>query len=179
MTLADARILVVYATRHGSTEGVARRISARLRERGASVDVRRVDDVDHIAAYDAVVVGSPVYNQRWLPEADRFVQEHASSLTGRQVWMFSVGSFSDTKRLIGGLMRREPSNIAELSALVKPRDYRVFAGRIERDQWPLPSRLFYRMFGGRMGDNRDWDLIDNWASGIGRELEAQIALAHS
>jgi hypothetical protein len=49
-------------------------------------------------------------------------------------------------------------------------DYRVFAGVIDRHQWPLGSRLFYHALGGRLGDNRNWKAIDSWAACIARTL---------
>jgi menaquinone-dependent protoporphyrinogen oxidase len=87
------RLLVIYATRHGSTQGVAERICVRLRECGAGAEVRPAEDAEllDIEGYDPVVLGSPVYSQRWLPEADRFVEAHAVELAARPVWLFSVG----------------------------------------------------------------------------------------
>jgi hypothetical protein len=58
--------------------------------------------------YDAVVLGSAVFNQRWLPEADEFAQRNRKTLAARPVWLFSVGTFGDRKPIIGPLMRREP-----------------------------------------------------------------------
>jgi menaquinone-dependent protoporphyrinogen oxidase len=162
-----ARVLVAYATEHGSTKGVAERIAARLAEAGAQVDARPVDD---LAEYDAVVLGSGVYNQRWIPSAAGFLRANSAALAARPVWLFSVGSFGDTRRGIGKLMRREPREIGEFQDAIHPRDYRVFAGAIQRHQWPLPSRLFFHAFGGRFGDNRDWPEIEGWAKSIARAL---------
>ena len=105
-------VLVVYASRHGATEGIAARIAARLADSGAAVDLRRVDQVEALDAYDAVVFGAPVYDQSWPPEADRFVTAHRDALAARPLWLFSVGSFGDTKRLIGPLTHKEPKGIA-------------------------------------------------------------------
>ena len=55
-------VLVGYATKHGSTRGVAERIAARLREHGLGVDVRALRGTEDAAAYDAVVFGSAVYS---------------------------------------------------------------------------------------------------------------------
>ena len=82
------------------------------------------------------------------------------------MWLFSVGTFGDHKRLIGGLMKREPRNIRALERVIEARDYRVFAGVIDRRQWPYLSRLFFHLLGGRLGDNRDWHAIERWADEI-------------
>ena len=165
-----SNVLVVYASAHGSTKEVAERIAARLSERGARVSVRPVDEADDIEAYDAVILGSAVYSQSWIPNASEFSRRNADVLADRRVWLFSVGSFGDTHRGIGRLMKKEPRDIEEIQEAVHPLDYRVFAGTIERDQWPLVSRLFFHAFGGRFGDNRDWPEIDAWADGIAQRL---------
>ena len=164
-----AHVLVAYATAHGSTNGVAERIATRLAEAGAQVDARSVDYVDDLAGYDAVVLGSG-YNQSWIPSATGFLRANSAALAARPVWLFSVGCFGDTHPGIGKLMRREPREIGEFQDAVHPREYRVFAGVLQRHQWPLPSRLFFHAFGGRFGDNRDWPEIEGWANSIARTL---------
>ena len=164
-------VLVVYASRHGATEGIADRIASRIRASGASVDVRHVDETQTLEDYDAVVFGAPVYDGSWPPEADRFVAAHGDSLAARPLWLFSVGAFADTKRLIGSVMLKEPKRIAEIRAATHPIEYRVFQGVVHRHQWPFWSRLFFHAFGGRFGDHRDWPVIDAWAQ--------HIALAHA
>src|SRR5687767_12506959 len=134
-------VLVVYSSRHGATEGIAARIAARLAGSGTTVDLRRVDEVADLDPYEAVVFGAPVYDQSWPPEADRFVSEHREALAARPLWLFSVGSFGDTKRLIGPLTRREPKRIEEIRAAIGPREYRVFQGVIRKHQWPFWSRM--------------------------------------
>ena len=53
-----------------------------------------------------------------------------------------------------------------MRASVRPFEYRVFQGVIRKRQWPLWSRVFFRDFGGRFGDHRDWPVIDAWAERI-------------
>ena len=164
-------VIVAFASRHGATRGVAERIAARLHERGLEVTLNRVEDAGDLPAGTAVVLGGPVYDGRWPPELDSFVDRHLRSLGSRPLWLFSVGTFGDTRRVLGPLMRREPRNIGEVRDALQPRDDRVFAGVILRHQWPLWSRMLFHAFGGRLGDNRDWAAIDAWADGIGRALE--------
>jgi menaquinone-dependent protoporphyrinogen oxidase len=159
-------LLVVFASRHGATAEIAARIATRLVESGASVDVRLVNEVETLDPYDAVVFGAPVYDPSWPPEASAFVAEYRDALAARPLWLFSVGSFGDTKRVIGPLTHKEPRDIEEIRAAVRPREYRVFQGVIRKHQWPFWSRVFYHAFGGRFGDHRDWPTIDAWADRI-------------
>lgn len=169
----DREVLVAYSTRFGSTAGVADRIAQALRRAGLPADVRLVGDLeeaDAVDRYAAVVVGGPVFSGAWLPEADAFFARHGAALAHRPVWLFSVGSFGDRRRGIGRMMKREPRQIDAITQAVRPRDYRVFAGVIRREQWPLPARIFFHLCGGRLGDNRDWDEIERWAGAIAAEI---------
>ena len=170
-----ARVLVVYCTRSGSTAGVARSIAAKLGEHGHGVDVREIPDAPGPRDYDAIVLGSPVFDGRWMSDAEGYVEGQRDGLRTRQVWLFSVGTFGDTKRLLGSLARREPRNIDALLEAARPRGYRVFAGVVDRAAWPWWSRMLFHAIGGRFGDNRDPDVIDAWASEIAEGLETTEA----
>lgn len=171
-------ILVAHASRHGATQEIAARIAGRLADAGLAAELRRVDEVEVLDDYDAVVFGAPVYDQSWPPEANDFVAEYREALSARPLWLFSVGAFGDTKRLIGPLTHKEPSGIAGIRADLRPREYRVFQGVIRKHQWPFWSRLFFHAFGGRFGDHREWDTIDAWADRIAAALTNLRSTAH-
>jgi menaquinone-dependent protoporphyrinogen oxidase len=181
MRRGDARgmtTLVAYASRHGATAEIAARIARQLADAGAAVELRDVDDVESLDEYETVVFGAPVYDQCWPPEANRFAAAYREELSKRSLWLFSVGSFGDTKPVIGRLTHKEPREIAEIRADLRPREYRVFQGVIHKNQWPFWSRIFFRAFGGRFGDHRDWPAIDAWAEQIARALSEFRASSH-
>jgi menaquinone-dependent protoporphyrinogen oxidase len=167
---AEPSVLVAYASRFGSTRGVAERIAATLEQAGVRVVCRAIAELEDLGEHSAAVIGSAVFNQRWLPEAESLVRGNRTALAALPVWLFSVGTFGDRKRLVGPLMKREPKGIGEVEAAIRPRGYRVFAGVIDRRQWPFLSRILYHAFGGRLGDNRDWEDIELWARVIAAEL---------
>jgi menaquinone-dependent protoporphyrinogen oxidase len=164
-------VLVGYASRHGSTRGVAERIASRLGDQADHVDLSSVEQIEDVTELDAIVLGSPVYDQSWLPECTQFVDRNLDALAARQVWLFSVGSFGDTHPLWGRFATKEPKEINALRDAIRPRQYRIFAGVIERNRWPFFSRLLFRAAGGHFGDNRDWPEIDAWAAGIARSMQ--------
>jgi menaquinone-dependent protoporphyrinogen oxidase len=170
--------LVTYASRHGATAEIAARIARKLADAGIAVDLRRVEDVGTLDKYETVVFGAPVYDQNWPPEANRFAAEHREALSERPLWLFSVGSFGDTKPVIGPLTRKEPREIAEIRTDLRPREYRVFQGVIHKHQWPFWSRVFFRAFGGHFGDHRDWPTIDAWAEQIASAMAELREPAH-
>lgn len=85
------RILVTYATCHGSTAEIARRIANRLESSGDAVECLAMSEVSHLSGYEAVVAGSAIYDQDWLDEARAFVSRFAPDLGALPVWLFSVG----------------------------------------------------------------------------------------
>ena len=167
------RVLIGYGSRFGSTQAIAARIADKIRARGADVDVRAADAITDVAPYDAIVLGSGVYDGSWTAEATNLVRRMAGALARKPTWLFSVGSFGDRHPVVGGLINKEPREIAEFEDAVHPREYRVFAGVIDLDQWPAWGRLLFRAFGGHAGDNRNWPDIDSWAEQIIDRLQSE------
>jgi menaquinone-dependent protoporphyrinogen oxidase len=66
------RVLVAYATDHGSTRGVADRIADRLRQRGVNAEARAAADVLEVSRYEAAVIGSAIHGGKWLLSARQF-----------------------------------------------------------------------------------------------------------
>ena len=83
--------LVVYASKHGATQGIAERIAAKLSEAGQGAKARPVAAVGDLTCYDAFVVGSAVYAAHWQKEASAFVQRNRAVLASKPVWLFSSG----------------------------------------------------------------------------------------
>ena len=71
--------LVVYASKHGATQGIAERIASTLNEAGQEAEARPVGAVDDLTCYDAFVVGSAVYAADWQKEASAFVQRNRAA----------------------------------------------------------------------------------------------------
>ncbi len=157
------KVLVVYASRHGTTAAIAARIADRLVEAGAVVELQSIDQVKALDDFDAVVFGAPVYNQSWPPEANGFVAAQREALAARPLWLFSVGSFGDTKRVMGRATHKQPKDIVQIRAELQPLEYRVFKGVIRKHQWPFWPRVFFRALGGHFDDHPDWPTIDAWA----------------
>jgi menaquinone-dependent protoporphyrinogen oxidase len=93
------KILVTYASRNGSTAGVAEAIGRTLAESGAAVEVRPMQDVQDLTPYHAVVAGSAIQRAQWLPEAMQFMQTHQGSFGPQTVChLFGLYDVSDARR---------------------------------------------------------------------------------
>lgn len=164
------KVLVGYAGVYGSTRGVAEQLAARLAEHNHTVDCLPVVEAGSVAGYEAFVLGSAVRSGSWLPEATSFVRRHPSTLARQLVWLFSVGLPATPNRWFS--WRSEPRQIDGFRMLIHPREHRVFAGALTREQLSSAQRAWFRLRGGRYGDHRDWAEINGWAEEIADRLTA-------
>jgi menaquinone-dependent protoporphyrinogen oxidase len=164
------KILVAYASRTGSTAGVAEAIGQTLAESGAPVEVRLMQDVKDLAPYRAVVAGSAIHGRQWLPEAMQFMRTHQAALVQKPFAAFLVCM---TLAMPGaGKYRQGVADWLEpVRALVRPVSEGLFAGVLDISQVPsLGDRLKFRLsvlFGvWSEGDHRDWNAIRAWAADL-------------
>jgi menaquinone-dependent protoporphyrinogen oxidase len=190
------KVLVVYASRHGATRGIAERIGHVLRSEGLETEVAPADHVSGVGTADAVVVGSAVYMGQWLKDAIEFVKRNEVVLAELPLWLFSSGPLpgtsmsKETKDLLTGALGPEdgPGSggrkaIEKISAATHPRDHRVFLGAFDpNDPAKVTSERLVRLLPAvrnnlPAGDFRDWDLIELWAHEIAATLELAVGRA--
>jgi menaquinone-dependent protoporphyrinogen oxidase len=165
----DDKILVTYASRNGSTAGVAEAIGKTLVENGVQVDVIPMEEVKDLSPYRAVVAGSAIRAANWLPEAMHFVQTYRAELARKPFAAFLV---CITLSMKNGEYRQQVDRwLDPVRALVHPVSIGLFAGTLEIRKVPsLSDRLKFSMSVkmGLMseGDHRDWDAIRLWAESL-------------
>ena len=167
------KMLIAVSSRHGSTREIAGSIAETIREAGIEVSVADAEEVESVAPYDSVIIGSALHMGRWMEPARALVNRSADLLQTRPVWLFSSGPM--------GRDIVDPADAAEgmkLLELVAGRDHRVFAGKADKDQLGFVERTILRMVKNPYGDHRDWPAIREWAMSIARELTAVPAGAH-
>ena len=163
------KVLVSAASRHGSTAAIAEAIGGVLSSAGIETEVRPPEEVTSIASYDGVVLGSGVYAGRWLTPAKSLVEREAAALASVPVWLFSSGPIGDPPK-----PDEEPVDVAQLRDSTQAIDHRVFAGMLDRRQLGLAEKAIITVVRAPEGDFRQWDAINEWASGIARTLHAQV-----
>jgi menaquinone-dependent protoporphyrinogen oxidase len=180
------RVLVVHSSRHGATQGIAERIAATLRQQGLETTVQPAQLADDPAGYDAAVIGSAAYYFHWMKPAAKFVRRNRDVLANRPVWLFSSGPLGTEAKDAQGrdlCAILEPKEIAEFRETLKPRDHRVFFGALDPSKLGFAHRLMLKLPANRdnalfpVGDFRDWNDVDAWATGIAQALKAPVVSA--
>jgi menaquinone-dependent protoporphyrinogen oxidase len=164
------RILVTVATRHGATREIGAAIAQALVDAGHDVDEVDPADVTTIDAYEAVVLGSAVYNGRWLPEARELAERAATPLSHRHVWLFSSGLATQPAS-----SANSPIEMRDLRERVAAHGHRNFAGRLDRSVLSFAERTIIAAARGKEGDHRDMAAARSWGTSIARELEVEVA----
>jgi len=160
-------LLVVSASKHGSTTQIAQAIGDEVGKHGVEVTVADIDDLPLLAEFDGYVLGSAVYAGHWVAELRRFVELHHHLLSQRPLWLFSSGPLGDDS-----LPAEEPTEVAEFAHWLGARDHRVFEGRLRQADLSLLERAAARFVHAPYGDFRQWDEIHDWALGIAETVQA-------
>jgi menaquinone-dependent protoporphyrinogen oxidase len=168
------RVLVTYASRSGSTAGVAEAIGRSLAESGFQVDVLPMQEVTELSAYRAVVAGSAIQGGQWLPEALAFVRTHQRALAQCPFAAFLVCMTLAMKN--GAYRNQVAAWLAPVRALVRPVSEGLFAGALDISKVPsfgdrAKFRLSVAMGVWSEGDHRDWTAVRTWAESLRPLLE--------
>jgi menaquinone-dependent protoporphyrinogen oxidase len=168
------RVLVAYASRHGSTEGIAHHLATTLRAMDVDATAFPISDIKDADGYDGYVLGSAVYAGHWLHDATAFVHENRNVLRRHPVWLFSSGPLStdpDDRR------HAVPREAASVTSEVAARAHEVFSGAWHQDAKPVGAmENVMRLIPAARnalpeGDFRDWATIEAYAGVVAGELE--------
>jgi menaquinone-dependent protoporphyrinogen oxidase len=154
-------MLVAYASKHGSTQGIAEAIGDRLRERGLTADVRPIGEVGDLERYDALVLGSAVYLGGWMKDAQAFLDQNAEALGRVPVWVFSSGPTKDDP-IEAALSAKQQKRLEAVGA----RDHHLFRGAFDPKNLGFLERTALKAAKQPVGDFRDWSDVADWADSI-------------
>jgi menaquinone-dependent protoporphyrinogen oxidase len=159
------KLLVIYATRAGSTGEVAQAVADQLCVQGFDADVRAVEAVTSLDDYAAVVLGSAIRYGAWLPEMLKFAQTQRNALAKLPVAIFTMhiqalGDNPQSRATRAGYSQA-------MRTLVTPRAEAFFAGKVDPATLSFFERMAVKMVKSPIGDKRDWSQIRDWADRLG------------
>lgn len=170
------KILIAYASAHGSTKEIAAFIGRLFSAYNVEATVANVTDINSVDGYDAYVLGSAIHGGLWLQEMCNFTDHFARQLASKPsfFWITCIRAL-ETDGYEHALKYYVDHNT--LQAL-NVRDVAVFTGKLNTDaitrqeQWYLVSNYDGRMTAGNINnDFRDWQAIAAWAISIAKDLQ--------
>ena len=190
------RALIVYASRHGATAGIAERIGEVLRSNAVDAVVLPATENLDQRDFDAYVVGSGVYMGSWLKDGIEYLERNVETLKTRPTWLFSSGPIPNSSKEVpldedpyGGALgpadgpgsggRKRIERVAELIGV---RDHKILQGAYDPNDPPkaISERLARMMPAVKSilpeGDFRQWDVIDAWATEIADAIAEPVAV---
>jgi menaquinone-dependent protoporphyrinogen oxidase len=166
----EKRVLVVYASKYGSTGGVADAIGKELCSKDVAADTVLIKNANNIGSYQGVIIGGAVYMGKWMSEAADFVKHNKDILCKVPVAYF----------LVGMTLARHPEKRAEVLSYmdpilkavpeIKPVSIGTFAGAMDYNNLSWINKKIMKSKGSPEGDFRDWNAIRSWAGGLALRL---------
>jgi menaquinone-dependent protoporphyrinogen oxidase len=166
-------ILVVYASRFGSTREVAETIAATLRQEGHAVDINEMHAICTLDGYRAVVIGAPFTRGRWHDDVRPFLEGFRAGLIDHPVAIFALGP-------AGG--ENDPGDTRH-ALLEELKDYpwlhpiaaEMFGDHTDADCLEIAGKVMAEtaipLHGIPSTDRHDWDAIRSWAQDVGTILQ--------
>jgi menaquinone-dependent protoporphyrinogen oxidase len=157
----SGRILVAYASRKGSTAGIAQAIGKELISEGYVVDVSEMKSITSLAGYYAVVIGAPVYTGKVTGDVVAFVTANKDGLSRLPVAGFVTGIAPVYPK--SGDVKGFTDQLITALAPIRPVAVTMFAGTLDTEKMNFVERSLTSLMKVPTGDFRDWDAIRAWA----------------
>lgn len=171
------RVLVAYATAHGSTGEMAEFIGRILRAYSLDTAVENVERVQSIDEYEVVILGSAVHAGMWLPQLSQFIQrfEHKLAEKHNFMWLACIRTLEANSR--EHILENYVYKPAIETLNIDIEEIGVLAGKITQgsingdERWLLATQYDGNALPGKFDrDYRDWQHIASWAGNVAKIL---------
>ncbi len=160
----EKKVLVTYASKYGSTGGVADAIGKELCSKNVATDVVLIKNASNVGSYQGVVIGSPIYMGKWMSEAVDFGKKNQDILRQMPVAYFLVCitlARPTEKNRAQVLSYMDP--ILKAVPEIKPIGIGTFAGALDYSNLSWLKKTIMKSKGAPEGDFRNWNAIRTWA----------------
>ncbi len=171
------KVLVAFASTHGSTQEAAGAIAEALRDQGQTVDLQPARDVRSLEGYDAVILGAPLYMFHLHRDAQRFLTRHQKALSsGLPLAVFAGGPFGKGDGNEWQEVRKSLDNELAKFPWLAPVSVQVIGGRFDPAHLRFPWNLIPALKNMPSSDLRDWDAIRTWAQSLEMKFHPAISI---
>ncbi len=169
------KILVAYASAHGTTGEIAKFIANSLSVYGADVVHKAVETVESVKEYDAFILGTAIHEGIWLREMMLFIDKFEAELAEKPVYFFvtciRIAEADGYEHVMKNYM--DTKTLGKL----KVKNVNAFGGAIQlkeidwNERWTLGLRYDGTNLQSRLNaDYRDWYAIGAWTNNIAKDL---------
>ena len=166
--IMSARILVAYASRKGSTAGIAHAIGKELISKGYAVDISEMKSVTSLVGFSAVVIGAPVYTGKVKGDVVAFAAAHKDAISRLPVAGFVTGIAPVYPKT--GEVKEFTDQLIVALAPSSPVSVTVFAGTLDAGKMNFIERCLTSLMKVPTGDFRDWVAIAAWARNLPQKM---------
>jgi len=172
------KILVAYASAHGSTKEVAQFIGRVLQTYNAEVTVANAIDIQSVEGYDAYILGSAVHGGLWLQEMCTFIDRFKDTLSENPMifWVSCIRALEEDGREHAVKYYFDHKLLESFDV----RAQAVFTGKLDtsaitrQEQWFLVANYDGKLTAGNIKhDYRDWQAIATWTNTVAQNLELE------
>ncbi|MBE0697815.1 MAG: flavodoxin [Anaerolineaceae bacterium] len=163
----ERKVLVAYASTHGSMQEVAQAVTTTMRGGGLIVDLQPARNVRSLEGYSAVVLGAPLYIFHLHKDALRFLSKYREEFSsGVPVAIFAGGPFGKGDEDEWQEVRKQLDQELTKFPWLKPVAVEVVGGKFDPAKLHFPWNLIPALKQVPPNDLRDWAAIRAWASSL-------------
>ncbi len=171
---APGKLGILYESRGGQTEKIARRMAEAVKKLVGEVqvaDIRNLPAGFDLRGFDAFILGAPIYYSRHTGGMKAFIRNHREILSQRPSFFFSVSLNANNESKLRGVAERyvtkflartgwTPKATATLAGAVLYRDYNWFIRFL--------MKCLVASHGGQTDTSRNyeytkWDVVERFA----------------
>ncbi len=163
-------VLIVYETKQGQTEKIARRLAELLTVFGHVVQVTKASlytKGQTLEAFQLVVVGAPIHAGGYPEPVQKFVREHLAQLRAIPSVFLSVGLAIASRTSNGEAQTQEVVDKLLAKTSWRPRHVELIAGALPYSKYNVFIRYIMKRItakeGGDTDTSRDYEYTD-WSA---------------
>ena len=167
----EGSVLVVFATRYGSTREIAEAVGAGLRESGIEAEVGRLREAPLPEAYRGVVIGAPLQMFKWHKDALHYIADNRQSLSRKPVAVFAVGPVTAEEREWEEARTQLDKGLARFPWFL-PFEKRIFGGKFDPGDLRFPWTLMPGVKRWPPSDAREPKAVSAWVAQLAARFGA-------
>lgn len=158
--MMDKKIAIVYSSKHGTTEKVARQIAQLLDGNAALINLKETKSPD-LASYSCIVIGGSIYAGNMQPKVKEFCTRYIDALLQKKVALYMCAM--NEKEFEQELANAYPEQLRDHAVCVK-----VVGGEFQFDKMNFIERFLVRKISGISSSvsKLDYKKIEDLVAGI-------------